>query len=596
MRYSKSMKRGILATAAYMLALAALAGVSTPRAYASVNDFTVTSFRAEETLTRQDPQGELRIVEAINVDFTDNNHGLLRAIPNTYKKHRLLLHINKVSSPSGAPAQYTTYRQSGNTVLKIGDPNRTVTGEQAYVIDYTVHNVITFYHDHDELYWDVNGDQWTQQFGEVGVRLHLPNGAMLSRAPVCYAGHFGDLSRQCSVAATDSGRLLTAVTGRPLAGYETLSLVAGFKKGYFQPSTWYENVGEYGADIAVFLLPVLCLGGLTGWYWHRYGRDPKGRGVIVPEYGPPEDLGPIEVGTLIDFRTDNKDITAMVIDLAIRRYLTIVEQKQERLLRSDLTTYTLRLEKTGYGELNEFERQIMDDLFGGAEPGVEVDLAQKKYKLSATASVLRTTVRKSLETRGYFNPSAFDLRMLGYSFLAILAVGITAAVAAHYQAMAAFALGGGLGVVLAIFFIVFSSSRTAKGVAAKEQVQGLQLYLQVAEKDRINKLQSPDARYAANTREPKRTVQLFEKLLPYAMILGVEKQWAKQFEHLYRTPPDWYQGNWTSFNVAYLASSLNSGVGGAINTAFSSPSSASGSGFGGGGAGGGGGGGGGGGW
>jgi uncharacterized membrane protein len=95
---------------------------------------------------------------------------------------------------------------------------------------------------------------------------------------------------------------------------------------------------------------------------------------------------------------------------------------------------------------------------------------------------------------------------------------------------------------------------------------------------------------------PKRTVELFEKLLPYAMVLGVEEAWAKQFENIYKTPPDWYQGNWSAFSAVYLTTSLNSGVQSAVNTAFSSPSSSSGSGFSGGGSGGGGGGGGGGGW
>ena len=256
----------------------------------------------------------------------------------------------------------------------------------------------------------------------------------------------------------------------------------------------------------------------------------------------------------------------------------------------------LRLEKTGFGELNEFERTIMDGLFTGSGPGEELDLALKKSKLSSTASVLRTTVKKSLETRGYFRPSAFSLRTLGAAVMAILVVCIVGAVAAHFQAGLAFGLGLGLGSILAVVFMLLSPSRTEKGVTAKEQVEGLKMYLEVAEKDRIQKLQSPDARYAANTKAPKRTVELFEKLLPYAMILGVEQQWAKQFEHIYRTPPEWYHGNWTTFSAVYLASSLGSGIGQEVNSAFSPPSSSSGSGFGGGGAGGGGGGGGGGGW
>jgi uncharacterized membrane protein len=153
------------------------------------------------------------------------------------------------------------------------------------------------------------------------------------------------------------------------------------------------------------------------------------------------------------------------------------------------------------------------------------------------------------------------------------------------------------GSLVAVLFLYNSSSRTAKGVEAKEHVLGLKMYMEVAEAQRLKMLQSPNARYAEKSTGPSHTVDLFEKLLPYAMALGIEKQWAKQFADIYRTPPDWYSGNWTTFNVLYLTTALSSGVGGQINSAFSAPSNSGSSGFGGGGfSGGGGGGGGGGGW
>src|SRR4051812_40217380 len=107
-------------------------------AAADANDFVITSFNADETLSRKDLQGELRVVEHINLNFNDFNHGILRAIPKSYKHHSLQLKVNKISSDSGAPARYTTYNSNGNTVLKIGDPNRTITGPQEYNIDYTL--------------------------------------------------------------------------------------------------------------------------------------------------------------------------------------------------------------------------------------------------------------------------------------------------------------------------------------------------------------------------------------------------------------------------------------------------------------------------
>jgi uncharacterized membrane protein YgcG len=145
-------------------------------------------------------------------------------------------------------------------------------------------------------------------------------------------------------------------------------------------------------------------------------------------------------------------------------------------------------------------------------------------------------------------------------------------------------------------------ARTEVGVRAHDDLLGLKDYIKLAEADRIKFLQSPEGAEKLPVAEqfdpktPEAKVKLFEKLLPYAMLFGLEKDWAKQFEGIYNTAPGWYQGgNWTAFNTGYLIGSLDD-----FNTAssmsFASPSSSSGSGFSGGGAGGGGGGGGGGGW
>ena len=97
---------------------------------------------------------------------------------------------------------------------------------------------------------------------------------------------------------------------------------------------------------------------------------------------------------------------------------------------------------------------------------------------------------------------------------------------------------------------------------------------------------------------PEKTPQLFEKHLPYAMVLGVEKKWAKQFENIYTAPPSWYEGDFAAFNAVIFVNSLNSFDSHSRSALATSPSSAAsgGSGFSGGSSGGGFGGGGGGSW
>jgi uncharacterized membrane protein len=563
-------------------------------AYADVNDFKITAFNSQQTLTATDPQGELHIVEDIRLTYTDNNHGILRAIPKTYKHHSLQIQINEVSSASGAPTQYTTYSSEGNEVLKIGDPNRTVTGDQQYTIDYTVRNVIGFYDGHDELYWDVNGEQWQQQFENVTMALKLPDGVTLKGDPRCFTGSLNSREQACSISSTSNGTI-AAATLRPLNATETLTYVAGFEKGYFKPATALEYAAEYAAVIAASVLPVLVLGGLGFYRWLRGGRDVKGSGTIVPHYAAPPGLTPLEVGALTDFKVDNRDITATLIDLAVRKYIRIIESKKDKLFGSKME-YALELRSADLSQLSSAESLLLSKLFPALQAGSLVNLSDSSQKLYETANSLRSSVKSRLADEGYFKTSGLSagkvLRAIGFIIVIFIGTLVLAAIAGPFAIASAFA-----GLIIFAIFAVFMDARTAKGVAAKEHIEGLKLYLNTAEKDRIAKLQAPNAPYAAPSTEPTKTVELFEKLLPYAMILGVENQWAKQFESLYTTPPDWYSGNWNTFNAAYLATSLNDGVGSAVNSAFTPPSSSGSSGMGGGGfSGGGGGGGGGGGW
>jgi len=578
--------RYALVTALLTFAFVMLPGI----VHADLSDFTITNFSGDYTLSNADPQGELRIVERINVIFRDYNHGILRAIPNTYKKHKLQIHVNRISSDSVAPTQFTTYQSNGNTVLKIGDPNRTITGPQQYTIDYTVRNVISFYPDHDELYWDVNGDQWMQPFDQVTAAFHLPSGVQRTiQSPVCFTGAFGSTDKACQVQT--NGKTITVQATSALAAYETLSSVIGFQKGYFRPANWYETLAEYSKQLAALLLPPLVIGGWAFLYWRKYGRDAKGRGTIVPQYDAPDKLKPIEVGGLVDFKVENRDMTATIIDLAIRKYIKIIETKKNRMLGKDKLDYSFELLNPNTIALAAIEQDLVKGMFGDTRAVTVSEL--KKGKFYTTVKKIHDSVHEDLTKQGYFrsNPTKSTTRMI-----AVIVILLIVMVASINVLTPWLLLGNILAIGIVIIFSVLMPSRTAKGVAAREHAEGLKLYLNTAEKERLKMLQGPDAPYAASAHEPTKTVALFEKLLPYAIVMGVEKDWAAQFKDIYTQPPDWYGGNWATFNAVVLTSNLSGTMQSSMDSAFSAPSSSSSSGFGGGFSGGGGGGGGGGGW
>jgi len=158
-----------------------------------------------------------------------------------------------------------------------------------------------------------------------------------------------------------------------------------------------------------------------------------------------------------------------------------------------------------------------------------------------------------------------------------------------------FALVGGFAMVNGLFVYLLRAP-TALGRPVMDQLDGLRLYLQTAESDRLN-LNAPEI-----------TAERFEALLPYAVALDVEKPWSDAFASaLRRAHPDdsdpmshyrsgWSSGSWSSSNFSSSVSSSIAGVSSALASAVPVSSGSSGFTGGGGGSGGGGGGGGGGGW
>lgn len=556
-------------------------------ALADVNDFTVTNFTADYTLTQSDPQGALNVQETLDVDFTDYNHGILRAIPQKYNGQNQQLHVSSVKRDGGTET-YTTYTSNGNLVLKIGDATRTITGQHTYEINYTAQNVIRFSSDHDQLIWNTNGTQWTQPFLAETARLHVP--ASLSSKlsnRVCYTGPEGSTAHDCTVQT--EGTTTTYTTTATLQSGETMTFAADFPVGTFHKPTaadwWHDHVLQV-AEVVV--LPVIVFA-FAYPYWRRNGKDIRGRGTIVPEYGPPENLGAAEADAINNYKLGNRAISATIIDLAIRKYLRIVETQSDGVLGiGKHKTFTLeKLSTPSKENLRPYEQTVLDGLFSSGDVVELKDLKNKFYK---TSTAVQKAIPTELTTQGYFpvNPAKAGRRLMIVAGVLILPMVWL------FTVLKFAAIGFILAGLVALGFALLMPRRTQKGVDAKDALAGLKLYMNTAEKDRMAMLQSVDAPYAAKSDAPQQTVELFEKLLPYAMVMGVEQSWAKQFESIYTTPPDWYSGNWTAFNTGYLVGSLNDSVS-AMNTSFAAPSS-SGSGGGGGFSGGGGGGGGGGGW
>jgi uncharacterized membrane protein len=577
------MKKLLIALCAVLLAALFVA----PKVSADVQDFVINDLHGQYQLFNDVHGGRMETTETIKLTFSGQNHGIERAIPTNYKDNSFKLKVVSVKR-DGQDEQYTTYEQNQNQVLRIGHPDKTITGAHTYQITYEMRNVISFYKDYDEWYWNINGYQWLQQFEHVSGEVIMPEGWNIEGlpSPSCYTGRYGSTSSVCSMNRTTTGYSFEASV--PLGSHETLTVVTPFQKGLFTPRDRSDWLRENA-----FQLVGLAAGGVITLIafdqWRRWGKDHKGRGVIIPEYKPPKDMSAAEVGLLYDYNVDSRDLTATIIDLAIRGYVKVHQNESKKLGLFKSQDFQLELVKTDFSGLKAHEKELLKAMFNPQTAGKKIDL--KNVDKSAMYKAV-TAIRKHLHDD--LTKKFGLIEQVPAKVQAVLwGVGIGALIGVFFFSPGwGWMIGLLAGAAAAVVFGLLMRRRSHAGVKMYEDIQGLKLYMETAESERIKMLQSVSRPYA----EKAKTVEFFEKLLPYAVALGVEESWAKQFDNIYREPPTWYSGNMAAFNTVYFTNSLASSVG-ALNNSFSASAPSSGSGSGGGGfSGGGGGGGGGGGW
>ena len=368
---------------------------------ASVDDFIIHSLDATYELSRDDPQGKLTITENIDLTFEDNNHGILRAIPDKYGDDDTNPKVISAMRDDAAEP-FTTYSENNNLVLKIGNPALTITGSHKYELKYSVENVISFYDDHDELYWDVNGDLWLQNFESVTATVTTTEDLSFleSPEPVCYAGYFASRDQACELSA--SANQLIVSTTKELEQNQTLTFVAGFAKGYFVPVPLWQKLIMFIPGIIFVFAQIIIF---TSAYrkWRKLGKDYPDSPVIAVAFGPPKDLGVLGSAYVYDDATVPKHISASIIDLAVRGYVRIIETDGGGILKKK-TNRSLELLKPLNG-LTSQEVTILSALFDTTEVGEVVDLDTKKTKLHAKIAELSQSLSAEMTNKGMYEVS-----------------------------------------------------------------------------------------------------------------------------------------------------------------------------------------------
>ena len=318
------------------------------------------------------------------------------------------------------------------------------------------------------------------------------------------------------------------------------------------------------------------------WLWNRHGRDPRRQPVAV-RYEPPGALTPAEVGTLVDNSPDMRDITATIVDLAVRGFLRIKETQEDRFLGlGTKTEYALQLVRADseWKDLRRHEEGLLHALFGQtsgpvAAPGAagtvidEVSIDDLKNRFYKHVPEIKERIFSQLIDRGYYVRRPDRVRAMFYVLAGIVAIGGSVVSGIAEAGAAPFVASILSGVIIGVFGH-FMPARTVEGARTLEGALGFEEFLGRVESDRFDRV--------------IRTPAMFEAFLPFAMALGVERNWAKAFEGIYTSQPDWYVGtHHGSFGPRVFAASLANLSSNAGTAMTSAPRSSGGSGVGGGG-------------
>ena len=615
----------------------------------------ITSFNVTMQL---DTANNMTVEENISIvaEGIRFKRGIIRKIPYNRKAANGSFYANPITVISvmqdGEPAEYNVNEKNGLLEIKIGNANKyLVPGPYKYKVIYNINNQVGFFENYDEIYWNVTGTEWNFKIDTATCKVILPYGAVAFMNK-CYTGTQGNTSQNCTGVGEGNQSYFTAGN---LQEYEGLTVAVGFSKGFVQPPPPPGPLEKYGIiSLAIAFMTSIIL--YMGNAWRKHGKDHP-RPTVIPRFDVPQNLSPAQVGFFHNKGILSEFFTVSLVSLAVKGFVKITEKTTTTLFIFKDTTYTIeKIKEDEIDKLPDEEVALMNALFSGSNKKITADgkyekrFATAKTKFDSSFKDEKSLIKAGHNRKFLWVPLlliiAFWVVISFYNFASVflsaiwtiglllvpvfLSLGFSAFSAIFklkwrygviYTAILVFvtAICGGIVLLdytdfsfntkvvvlfsfmvmlLFVAYVYLIKQPTVASVNTRAEIDGFKMYMQAAEEKQLQMFNAP-----------AKTPELFEKLLPYAMALGVDKIWGDKFADVLQKAsidgsrsaysPSWYHGN--NFRSSNFHS-IGNDIASTISKSSISPSSSGGSGGwssgsgGGGFSGGGGGGGGGGGW
>ncbi len=538
------------------------AGVATA-SQGDLDDFEIESFDAAWLLTRDDDvRARLQVTETIVAVFPDfdQNKGFYRDIPEYRHGVRLQTDVQSVVDESGQPVPYTTEYFEDFFSVGLGDDSF-VQGRQTYVISYEQVDVVAAFADTgvDEFYWDVNGTGWAQPFGRTSVTLTVDAAVapFIVDGGACYT--FDSCDASLTPTAGDDGSMTFTAGEADLSPNESLTLSIPFTAGTFEPGEVVVPPSDGGSEPERARPP----------FWDTFGgfvvggvgvltsliagvtqvadrsRRTAPSDIIVAQYTPPDGLNVMLAAYIAG--SPQRAFAAQVIDLAVRGNVRLLDRPAD-------ASAPFEVELLNADGLDELETKLTQSIFGDPlTPGTRRPLGSSNTTLGTRLSSVYQAVDRRLKTDGYqgaARPTALWSVLFALSIVVVIVGAIDTArlfAADEFPVLS----GGATFVAFVCMQAVYNRRSTiatlsARGKTRNDYLLGMRDYMALAEEDRIRVLQSPEGAERVDVGDATAMVKLYERLLPYAVIFGIEDRWAEELTVkavAAQVPVDWWSGS-----------------------------------------------------
>ncbi len=526
--------------------------------FASVNDFYFSDFTGDYYLSK-DENGisHLKVVESVTAVFPDfnQNKGICRQIAFTNQngtnvtlpsltKADLKLTRNGEDEPI-----YSITKGDGYYEVCTGTEEY-VLGEQTYVFEYEFTKVVTEFnqngHEFQELYWDTNGNGATQRFNAVTARVHFTEPEIFSGESWCYVGKYGVSGQdRCKISTISDGVQFSA---QDLTSFENLTFDVELKAGSFVVPEPEKNYTYVWLTAIAGGISLLCIFKSLKKYLKSREKANYYKGIFVkPEYQPSKDYGLTEMSEV--YLGKKKDVkVAMLLEMIVNR--------QIELKKGEKRKWEITVKKDVEGEYQD----LLAILNNGTKPEVGDVIVVKRrtassklvsLKSAMESKILGTLKKDELVEKKYHIGGNGKRGISNVIAMVIVVVPVVIMFGLFLMGILEEVLGlsttyGGVMVFYEYFYqtilimIIVTTvicvslndaaeryeGMTKKGLEAARYMDGLKLYIEMAEAERMKMLQSVEG---ADT-SAEGIVKLYEKLLPYAAVFGLEESWMKEMK------------------------------------------------------------------